>query len=78
MIVGSLVDTNRHFGPKWGSKIKTPSLSGSGLTDKSWNRAKVIRNFIDEDTFIKNLQETYGGRLSASYLSELSKSKGSQ
>ena len=31
-----------------------------------------------EDTFIKNLQETYGGRLSASYLSELSKSKGSQ
>jgi hypothetical protein len=31
-----------------------------------------------EDTFIKNLQETYGGRLSPSYLSELSKSKGSQ
>jgi hypothetical protein len=31
-----------------------------------------------KDTFIKNLQTTYGGRLSASYLSELSKAKGSK
>lgn len=32
MMVASRVDTKRHFGPKCGSRIKTPSLSGSGLT----------------------------------------------
>lgn len=32
IMVASLVDTSLHLGPKCGSMIKTPSLSGSGLT----------------------------------------------
>jgi hypothetical protein len=34
-MVASRVLTSLHFGPKWGSRVKIPLLSGSGLTYSS-------------------------------------------